>query len=996
MTTSHSAKMTSYFRRSLIDAENQCPDNKAISEALGIAKTRKSKQAYIALNHSHWEAGTLPQEVAQHILQSKPQQEIAIFPRVDTLINKNSSQNQYFVPLGINVVLHQDGSLKPSQQEPWVPRIWLAPSQSNNETFAELAMVEHFLKQNPFNGIETWEQLKTYCTQMLHKVVQTEPSKDATIFNCPLHPKYKPHPQGLIQCETDIKGASANILKVLDILAETKVHPPLYKRYCDLKDVSLQVCHNIERQAEQALQHIGQMTGEFPLAPKQRNALHYLLKQKDGNMLAVNGPPGTGKTTLLRSVVANMWTQAALQQKEPPLIVATSNNNQAVTNILESFAQVDESDISSELQGRWLPEVNSYGLYCCSSSKAKQTEYMFTAPGGAGCMSEWQDQSYISKAEPHFLKKVSTWHRSKVSSVKKAMALLHKALKERTKAIQQGIQHFEKFKAAHTNIKKNFGSVTKLEEAISQQDKDLKQKVLVYQQAKQKLEHCFQQWDQRSLATRLFLWLPFVQKAEQRKNDLLIQQWDLHLDCASDANIEAWCKQNITRTHSAKTQSENTLQTMRHELKQYQETLTQLQSWMHNQAPKSQGFTQDIHKLQERLTQILDCQLRFQSFKLATHYWEARWLSEMKTFIQNNDDDKKSPKKTLRKLRRFAKLTPCFVSTFFMLPNMFTAGEYQDKTWKDTPLFSSIDLLIVDEAGQALPEVSAASFSLAKQALVVGDTDQIEPVWSVPSSVDKANLEHLNLVTQKHTYEDYWLKSGLLASSGNIMRVAQRQCSFQQFESLQRGLYLTEHRRCFDSIISYCNDLIYKGVLEPKRGEPETSPALWKSPLAMIATASPSQAQSGSRINRDEAEQIAAWVAKHKGEIIAYAKEQNTQKYTSDTDEYILKDFLGIITPFSKQAFVIQTALHQHGIRGLTVGTVHSLQGAERGIVLFSSVYGTNDQGGNKFYDRGKNMLNVAVSRAKDAFIVFGNTDVFGTDSSNTPSSLLRKSLKLL
>jgi ABC-type hemin transport system ATPase subunit len=97
------------------------------------------------------------------------------------------------------------------------------------------------------------------------------------------------------------------------------------------------------------------MTGEFPLSQKQRNALHYFLQQKDGEILDVNGPPGTGKTTLLRSVVADMWANAALDEKEPPLIVATSNNNQAVTNILESFAKVDEEGLQEELKVRWLP-----------------------------------------------------------------------------------------------------------------------------------------------------------------------------------------------------------------------------------------------------------------------------------------------------------------------------------------------------------------------------------------------------------------------------------------------------------------------------------------------------------------------------------------------------------------------------------------------------------------------------------------------------------------
>ena len=113
---------------------------------------------------------------------------------------------------------------------------------------------------------------------------------------------------------------------------------------------------------ELAKQHVGQMSGEFPLSVKQRNALHYFIEQKPGEILAVNGPPGTGKTTFLRSVVANLWTQAALNQSEAPLIVATSNNNQAVTNILESFARIEETGLDECLKGRWLPEVRQLWL----------------------------------------------------------------------------------------------------------------------------------------------------------------------------------------------------------------------------------------------------------------------------------------------------------------------------------------------------------------------------------------------------------------------------------------------------------------------------------------------------------------------------------------------------------------------------------------------------------------------------------------------------------
>ena len=56
-------------------------------------------------------------------------------------------------------------------------------------------------------------------------------------------------------------------------------------------------------------------------------------------------------------------------------------------------------------------------------------------------------------------------------------------------------------------------------------------------------------------------------------------------------------------------------------------------------------------------------------------------------------------------------------------------------------------------------------------------------------------------------YDEFWLESGLMASNGNVMRVAQRQTGYHQFKQLQCGLYLTEHRRCYDKIIAYCNDM---------------------------------------------------------------------------------------------------------------------------------------------------------------------------------------------
>ena len=59
-------------------------------------------------------------------------------------------------------------------------------------------------------------------------------------------------------------------------------------------------------------------------------------------------------------------------------------------------------------------------------------------------------------------------------------------------------------------------------------------------------------------------------------------------------------------------------------------------------------------------------------------------------------------------------------------------SKYVDGTFENEYLFNFIDLLIVDEAGQVQPEAAGGAFALARRALVIGDTQQIEPIASLP------------------------------------------------------------------------------------------------------------------------------------------------------------------------------------------------------------------------------------------------------------------------
>lgn len=322
-------------------------------------------------------------------------------------------------------------------------------------------------------------------------------------------------------------------------------------------------------------------------------------------------------------------------------------------------------------------------------------------------------------------------------------------------------------------------------------------------------------------------------------------------------------------------------------------------------------------------------------------------------------------------------ITPCLVMTFYMLPRQFLAFSEQ----KNVFLFNHIDLLIVDEGGQVSPEIAAGAFSLAKKAIVVGDIHQIEPVWSVNKALDKA-LALANGAIQSLDEFELLEQTGLNSSDSSVMKVAAKCCRYEKFG--EKGLFLSEHRRCYDEIIDYCNKLVYKGNLQPLRGRGKGSAGLaikhWpQMGFRQIDTES-STREGSSRANRREAEQIAEWL-KNNFKIIAGA-------YPKEPKE----NLVGIITPFKAQVQCIKAELkkqlppEEHS--KISVGTVHTFQGAERKIIILSTVYGKED--GCYFIDANKSLMNVALSRDKDNFFLFGDIHCL-KDTAGSASGLLKQ-----
>ncbi|HEM7145542.1 TPA: DNA helicase [Providencia stuartii] len=795
------------------------------------------------------------------------------------------------------------------------------------------------------------------------------------------HEQYELADYGYILKKVEPKGASTHILSLYDHLLVNKKKVPLFERFANFTSPEIEPLISTEDSFVYRLGHSGD---RFPLALAQRDALGHFLNANDGDILAVNGPPGTGKTTLLLSIIATLWAKAALEQTNPPIVLATSTNNQAVTNIIEAFGK-DFSEGNGAMSGRWLPNIKSFGAYFPSSTKKAeaikkyQTDEFFK---------EIESKEYIESALDFYLNKAKLAFPNKdCSSPEKIIALLHEQLSEQSNKLVE--------------IKQTWDSLQEIRGEIAQVSDDINsylndQTVLLSKtQSKiDRLKIASVEWDKyranESLFISLFSWLPPVGKKRYYQVKLFLADkldgFDIEKEPTEINVIDSLIKKLLDSEERKQEDYQQQINYI-HQITQQEKEI--LAKWL--TIASELGYKQGEEPNLLQIDELADTQIRFPLFLLTTHYWEGRWLIDVLNIDDLNKEKGRNGLKTVEpRWRRRMMLTPCVVMTCYMLPSHMVISEHKgQKGFENSYAYNLADLLIVDEAGQVLPEVAAASFSLAKKALVIGDTAQIPPIWNVTPSIDTGNMLEEKILaenTQEQINAEYEsvTELGKSAASGSVMKIAQLSSRYHYDSDLERGMYLYEHRRCFDNIIGYCNELCYQGKLLPKRGDSDN--LLFPAMGYLHIDGKGEQRNTGSRFNLLEAEIISAWLI------------ENRQRIENHYGKPI-QQIVGIVTPFSAQVSTIKDALSKQGITAetsentLTVGTVHSLQGAERAIVIFSPVYSKHEDGG--FIDSDNSMMNVAVSRAKDSFLVFGDMDLFEIHPPSSPRGLLAKYLFL-
>jgi ABC-type cobalamin/Fe3+-siderophores transport system ATPase subunit len=277
----------------------------------------------------------------------------------------------------------------------------------------------------------------------------------------------------------------------------------------------------------------------------------------------------------------------------------------------------------------------------------------------------------------------------------------------------------------------------------------------------------------------------------------------------------------------------------------------------------------------------------------------------------------------------------------------------------------SLGWVFIDEAGQAVPQAAVGALWRARRCVVVGDPLQIEPVFTLPTPLINA-LGQLNPVTANSAYAPHTVSVQRLADQAN------RFGAYAPFmdEMLWVGSPLRVHRRCHDPMFTLANRIAYDNKMV--YGLPERNPAA----LPLIDLPS-------------------GWVdirgaVEHKQAVpeqIEFMIKVIVRLFQRDK----VLPALYVISPFKAIRLALREHIMDHTWKHpapkrdelkrwvkCSIGTVHTFQGKEEKTVFM--VLGTDPEndGGAKWASSKPNLLNVALTRAQHHVYLVGDIELWG------------------
>lgn len=714
-------------------------------------------------------------------------------------------------------------------------------------------------------------------------------------------------------------------------------------------------------------------------------------------IFSVNGPPGTGKTTLLKEIIASNvveraramseWAHpddafAAKKLSDPPDqfnatyyvpsakltpfgILVASNNNAAVENISVELPKAIAKDrtmhfVQAEDDGAYFPDIAgeligapAWGLISARLGKRSHLkslkDRLWWAQDGAtlrhyydeGVMPDWDEAKRAFQL---------AWDRVEAA---------RREIRQAQQAVPKWQAAQEKLQAKQSELAGAKRHLAEREQALSDQKAEIERTERTYALTQENI-------------LKIKSGLPFWKRIFRflfRKNPVVQEWYRLEEKCGQLLVELTRLREGLPAKEDKKSVAERAVDTKREETAAQEHVVAHLYSKVkaakerfgHNFAEGD--FWENISWNAE--SQI-SCPWTDTDYDRLREDLFYRALMVQKAFVLNS----KCVKQNL--MRLFSVWDGKFTSQqreviygsllntlFFVIPVISTTFA-SVQTFLEGIQKEELGLLIIDEAGQATPQSAVGAIWRTKRAIVVGDPLQVEPISTVPKELCKR-------------FADQYHISGLYRSQElSVQVLADEQNAYGGWrnvsgEKIWLGCPLVVHRRCVQPMFQISNEIAYNGRMIYQSAEPNP-----EKPFLM---------------NRSKWYQV---VGKEKGGKNHTVPEQidlTVKLVTAAIEKFGTLPDLYIITPFRSVSSSLKNALRAAIRTYLSLpnedikswldehcGTVHTFQGKEANEVLL--VLGCDAQSGSgaaRWVGQKPNIINVAVSRAKYRLGVIGD-----------------------
>ena len=303
-------------------------------------------------------------------------------------------------------------------------------------------------------------------------------------------------------------------------------------------------------------------------------------------------------------------------------------------------------------------------------------------------------------------------------------------------------------------------------------------------------------------------------------------------------------------------------------------------------------------------------------------------------------------------------LTPVLSSTFASIARLL----------KDVKKPGVIGTLIIDEAGQATPQMAVGALFRSQKAIIVGDPKQVEPIV-------KDDLKLLKDAFDDPLYGNYKDKSLSVQRCADLINSVGTYFDNGTDYPEWVGCPLVVHRRCISPMYDISNTISYNGIMKQQTAQPKQE--LVKGFIDYTSKWIDRPGIESGNKNHYVPEQgrlVCEMVEK------AFEQSGGTDLYIITPFKTVLEGICDAIRLFARENKTTALGKYKELNEWLkdNIGTVHKFQGKEASEVIF--VLGCDKSIKKGYAVNGfvnSNIVNVAATRAKYRLYIIGDREVW-------------------